>query len=126
MPATTVYRVKLASMAAMAASLMWRGVAKGASPAPKSISWAPWARSLAASAVTAMVAETSMRPIRSAKILVAIGIPTILADSCPFAEASRARKLLLEYPFRSQQVLLGVDSDGGEGCGLHIDADSVF
>src|ERR1700722_11682408 len=76
-------------MAAMAASLMWRGVAKWGSPAPKSISWAPWARSLAASAVTAMVAETSMRPIRSAKILVTVGavIPTILAEPCPFKEA---------------------------------------
>src|SRR5271170_4373741 len=113
-------------MAAMAASLMWRGVAKWGSPAPKSTRWAPWARSLAASAVTAMVAETSMRPIRSAKILVAIGIHTILADSCPFAEASRARKLLLQYPFGGQQVLLGIDPDGGEGCVLYIDADSVF
>src|ERR1700722_17682263 len=78
-------------MAAMAASLMWRGVAKWGSPAPKSTSWAPWARSLAASAVTAMVAEISMRPIRSAKILVAMGavIPTILADSHPFAKAAK-------------------------------------
>src|SRR5271163_3716567 len=59
-------------MAAIAASLMWRGVAKWGSPAPKSTSLAPWARSLAASAVTAMVAETSMRPMRSAKSLVAV------------------------------------------------------
>src|SRR5271165_2097956 len=59
-------------MASIAASLMWRGVAKWGSPAPKSTSLAPWARSLAASAVTAMVAETSMRPMRSAKSLVAV------------------------------------------------------
>ena len=36
MPGTTVYFEKLASMAAMAASLMCRGVAKCGSPAPKS------------------------------------------------------------------------------------------
>jgi hypothetical protein len=37
------------------------------------------------------VAETSMRPMRSAKMLVVTGavIPTILADSCPFAEAAK-------------------------------------
>src|SRR5579863_10708293 len=52
----------------MAASLMWRGVGKCGSPAPKSTRLAPWARSLAASAATAMVAETSMRPMRAAKI----------------------------------------------------------
>src|SRR6266567_1932217 len=56
-------------MAAMAASLMWRGVGKWGSPAPKSTRLAPWVRSLAASAATAMVAETSIRPMRSAKIL---------------------------------------------------------
>src|SRR4051812_19690309 len=64
MPETTVYREKLASMAAIAASLMCRGVAKCGSPAPKSTSFAPSARSLAAAAVTAMVAEISMRPMR--------------------------------------------------------------
>ncbi len=42
---------------------------------------APWERSLAASAVTAMVAEISIRPMRSAKMLVAVGMSTILADS---------------------------------------------
>jgi hypothetical protein len=38
-----------------------------------------------------MLAETSIRPMRSAKMLVAIGalIPTILADSSPFAEAAK-------------------------------------
>ena len=75
-PGTTVYRVKLASMAAMAASLMWRGVGKCGSPAPKSTRLAPWARSLAASAATAMVAETSIRPMRSAKTFV--GVETVM------------------------------------------------
>src|SRR5579863_9481090 len=56
-------------MAAMAASLMCRGVLKCGSPAPKSTRLAPWARSLAASAATAMVAETSIRPMRSANTL---------------------------------------------------------
>src|ERR1700722_18073671 len=121
-------------MAAIAASLMWRGVAKCGSPAPKSTSWAPWARSLAASAVTAMVAETSMRPIRSAKILVAVGavIPTILAEPCPFTEApnvgfnnqpSRRPSLNLSRKlpqnlFGGNQVFLGIDTDGIEG-GMH-------
>src|SRR3954466_13763839 len=56
-------------MAAIAASLICRGVGKWGSPAPKSTKLAPWARSLAASAATAMVAETSMRLMRSAKTL---------------------------------------------------------
>src|ERR1039458_6836775 len=64
-------------MAAIAASLMWRGVGKCGSPAPKSTRLAPWARSLAASAATAMVAETSIRPIRSAKTFE--GAETVIA-----------------------------------------------
>src|SRR5208337_4480695 len=54
-------------MAATAASLMWRGVGKCGSPAPKSTRLAPCARSLAASADTARVAETSIRPMRPVK-----------------------------------------------------------
>src|ERR1017187_914625 len=54
-------------MASMAASLMWRGGLKWGSPAPKSTRLMPCARSLAASAATAMVAETSIRPMRPAK-----------------------------------------------------------
>src|SRR5580693_6324621 len=64
-------------MAAMAASLMCCGVAKWGSPAPKSTSFAPCARSLAASAVTAMVAEISIRPIRSEKSAVAVVVMEI-------------------------------------------------
>src|SRR5271165_374729 len=64
-------------MAAMAASLMWRGVGKCGSPAPKSTRLAPCARSLAASAATAMVAETSIRPMRSANT--AEGAETVIA-----------------------------------------------
>ena len=59
-------------MAWMAASLMWRGVAKWGSPAPKSARSMPWAFILSASAVMAMVAETSIRLIRSVKTLVAV------------------------------------------------------
>src|ERR1017187_4445533 len=54
-------------MAAMAASLMGCGVGKWGSPAPKSTRLTPWARSLAASADTASVAETSIRPMRPVK-----------------------------------------------------------
>jgi hypothetical protein len=41
--------------------------------------------------VTAMVAEISMRPMRSEKILVAVGavIPTILSDPRLFAKATK-------------------------------------
>src|SRR5579863_9638082 len=49
----------------MAASLMCCGVAKCGSPAPKSTTSMPCARSLSASATTAMVAEGSMRLMRS-------------------------------------------------------------
>src|SRR5579859_3092586 len=71
-------------MAAMAASLMCRGVGKWGSPAPKSTRFAPWARSLAASAATAMVAETSIRPMRSAKILE--GAATVVVIALIFAD----------------------------------------
>src|SRR6516165_4646743 len=62
----------------MAASLMWRGVGKCGSPAPKSTRFAPWARSLAASAATAMVAETSIRPMRSAKTFEGAAIVVVI------------------------------------------------
>src|SRR5580698_2881200 len=48
---------------------MCLGVGKCGSPAPKSINWTPCARNFAASAATAIVAETSIRPIRSANTL---------------------------------------------------------
>src|SRR5580692_6741865 len=65
-------------MAAMAASLMCCGVAKCGSPAPKSTTSMPCARSLSASATTAMVAEGSMRLMRSVSFnasLVAVVMP---------------------------------------------------
>src|SRR6185312_15333153 len=61
MPPTAVYLVKFCSIAAIAASFMWRGVLKCGSPMPKSLKSMPFARSFAASAVMAMVAEISMR-----------------------------------------------------------------
>src|SRR5271170_8117422 len=100
-------------MASIAASLMWRGVAKWGSPAPKSTSLAPWARSFAASAVTAMVAETSMRPMRSAKSVVAVVAVVmvilffqILAARCGEMPDLRCRFLFpyLEGDFGKQQV----------------------
>src|SRR6185312_13921051 len=65
-------------MASMAASLMWRGVAKCGSPAPKLTRLTPCARRRAASAVTAMVAETSMRPMRSEKVLLAAVLVAVM------------------------------------------------
>src|SRR6185437_12096074 len=62
----------------MAASLIWRGVAKCGSPAPKLTRFTPCARRRAASAVTAMVAETSMRPMRSEKVLVAAVLVAVM------------------------------------------------
>ena len=79
-------------MAAMAASLMCRGVGKCGSPAPKSTRLMPWARSLAASAATAMVAETSIRPMRSAKTwgeeTAVVIVPSIFTDFGAGAKSS--------------------------------------
>src|ERR1700728_4453289 len=72
-------------MAAMAASLMCCGVAKCGSPAPKSTSFAPCARSLAASAVTALVAEVSIRPIRSEKSALAVVVIRIFFQILGFS-----------------------------------------
>src|SRR5581483_5442278 len=80
-PATGVYLVKFAWMAATAASLMCGGVWKCGSPAPKSTRSAPEARILSASATTAMVAETSMRLIRSASAI-REGVATDIEASC--------------------------------------------
>ena len=52
-------------MAAMPASLIWRGVLKCGSPMPISHKSIPLARSLAASAVMAIVADTSIRFTRA-------------------------------------------------------------
>src|SRR5450631_2931489 len=85
---------------------MWRGVAKCGSPAPKSTMFAPWERSLAASAVTAIVAETSIRPMRSVRSLAVVetvilifwqnstvsgnleraSLPGIIAERCPVSQ----------------------------------------
>src|ERR1700686_883517 len=82
-------------MAAMPASLMCCGVAKCGSPAPKSTTSMPCARSLSASATTAVVAEGSMRLIRSVSFrasLVAVVMPS-LSFSC----------LLFSFLFSSTQ-----------------------
>src|SRR5262249_53895171 len=74
MPGTAVYRVQSCWMAAIAASLMCCGVEKCGSPAPNSTRSAPAAFSLAASATTAIVADTSMRLIRSLNCLTAVRV----------------------------------------------------
>src|ERR1035437_4594675 len=78
----------------MAASLMCRGVGKWGSAAPKSTRLAPWARSLAASAATAMVAETSIRPIRAANTCVGAAAVVMLLIFTDFGgRAKRASQL---------------------------------
>ena len=75
-PPTAVYREKLFWMAAIAASLTCCGVEKCGSPAPKSTTSIPCWRSLSASATTAMVAEGSMRLIRSVSLTAGVASVT--------------------------------------------------
>ncbi|OQC72454.1 MAG: hypothetical protein BWX45_00909 [Deltaproteobacteria bacterium ADurb.Bin002] len=56
-PPTGVYFVKPASMARMAACLMWSGVSKSGSPAPKPMTSLPCARRALALAVMARVSD---------------------------------------------------------------------
>ena len=65
-----------AGIALMAASLTCCGVEKCGSPAPKSTTSMPCWRSLSASATTAMVAEGSMRLIRSVSLTVGVASVT--------------------------------------------------
>src|SRR5579864_8140259 len=111
-PATGVYLVKLARMAAMAASLMCSGVAKCGSPAPKSTRSAPFSRSLVASITTAMVAEISMRSMRSERTLLFTSLATgmyapyldLLSDPANFHRRCASQFLLqpLLHQFRHQ------------------------
>src|ERR1039458_903322 len=99
-------------MAAMAASLMCLGVEKWGSPAPKSTRFAPWARSLAASAATAMVAETSIRPIRSAKTCE--GVETVIAllslqISLLVQNASQEKPTATQFSMVEKPVQVGQD-----------------
>src|SRR5882724_11572127 len=66
-------------MASIAACLMCCGVAKCGSPAPKSARSTPCALSRSASAVIAIVAETSMRLIRSLKTFFAAAVVVTVA-----------------------------------------------
>src|SRR5258706_12120176 len=68
-PELFVYFVKFASMARCAAALMWSGVGKSGSPAPKSTTSIPWAFILMASDATFMVGDTAMRPVLSARFI---------------------------------------------------------
>ena len=65
-PSTRVYFVAPASSARLAASLMWAGVSKSGSPAPKLITSRPFARKAAALAETASVGDGSMSDNRRA------------------------------------------------------------
>src|SRR5947209_7134386 len=65
-PPAAVYFVKFCSSARMAACLMLSGVGKSGSPAPKSTTSTPSARSRSASCATFKVDDTLMEEIRSA------------------------------------------------------------
>ncbi len=67
-PELVVYFVKFASIAALAASPMWRGVGKSGSPAPKSTTSMPCDFSLMASAATFIVGDVAIRPARAASM----------------------------------------------------------
>src|SRR5579884_1622180 len=82
MPPEAVYRVKFCSRARTAARLMLSGVGKSGSPALKSITSTPEARSRAASAATFMVDDSLMVEIRSA---IALSTAGILSPSCGLA-----------------------------------------
>src|ERR1043166_5265329 len=62
MPPAEVYLVRPAFIAATAARLMLSGVSKSGSPAPKSQTFTPAARSASAACIAAIVADDCMRP----------------------------------------------------------------
>src|SRR4051812_43457788 len=76
MPATSVYLPTPLSSAVRAASLMWAGVSKSGSPAPKLTISMPSALSLAAFAVTASVIEGLMGSRRDAS-LIGVGMSSL-------------------------------------------------
>src|SRR5215207_9141123 len=61
MPPAAVYFVRPARMALFAASLMFSGVSKSGSPAPKSQTFAPDARKASAACIAAIVADDCIR-----------------------------------------------------------------
>src|SRR5688572_5682745 len=84
MPATSVYLPTPLSSAARAASLMWAGVSKSGSPAPKLTTSTPSALSLAAFAVTARVIEGLIGSRRDAsligKVIGSLSLGSLLAE----------------------------------------------
>src|SRR5215213_9332289 len=61
MPAFAVYFVRPAAIAFAAACLMFSGVSKSGSPAPKSQTFAPEARNACAACIAAIVADDCIR-----------------------------------------------------------------
>src|SRR5215208_5616015 len=61
MPPAAVYFVRPARIALFAASLMFSGVSKSGSPAPKSQTFAPEARNASAACIAAIVADDCIR-----------------------------------------------------------------
>src|ERR1700758_3737484 len=88
-PFTAVYLVKFSWIALMAASLMCCGVLKCGSPMPMSQRSMPLARSLAASAVMAIVAEISIRFRRAENGLLTAVMVAIVASRTLFLAVMR-------------------------------------
>src|SRR5262247_4115405 len=81
MPPTSVYLPTLGwSSAVRTASLMWAGVSKSGSPAPKLMTSTPAALSFAALAVTARVIDGLIGSRRDASLSGNIGFPVFAAE----------------------------------------------
>ena len=76
MPGTAVYRQKLASMAALAASQICLGVGKSGSPTARLVTCMPWARNSMARVLTLRVSEGFMVRTRS-EICIGCSLPGI-------------------------------------------------
>src|SRR5882757_1883252 len=80
MPSTAVYLVWPSLMALIAASLMFWGVSKSGSPAPRPMTSRPAALSSRALVVTAMVGDGLMRPRDSARKVLGNGMDATLSQ----------------------------------------------
>src|SRR6202790_3254887 len=94
-PPVGVYLVKLASIASMAACLMFCGVGKSGSPAPKSTTSLPSRRRRSASAATFMVDDALISEILSASAwvvgMVVLLLLILLRDAAPQALFNQRR-----------------------------------
>src|SRR6266853_1602737 len=92
-------------MASMAACLMFSGVGKSGSPAPKSTTSAPSRRNRSASAITFMVDDTLMREILEASApFVGIGVICIIACSLMCFAHSKLEPLFDQRRHQSRYI----------------------